>query len=824
MRLNNFMNPRFFDAETDSGAVEPSDVADSMNSAGSFDAPGLLSPDAAPTSPIESDDALDSMPAASPFSAPDFAALVDAAPLILDAAALAAPTGTDAEVTFISGVAATGQIAATSFATWKGDNSATYATSAFLDKWGGSTIGSPGGTITYWFDAASAWSATEQSAFLACMALWSAEANVGFAPAASAAAANVRFIRGADGGAYETASGTTAAIGSTRTGTISPGTAYISIDTSVTGFGPIGGSFDQIGGYSWETLVHELGHLLGLGHAGAYNGSVNPASQQFSAFDSRLWTLMSYIEPTKTTAKFYNSYSATGVNWGISSDFYSRSPVTPMMLDIQAIQRLYGAPTTGPLTGGQTFGFNTNIDPSIRNFFDFTVNNHPVVTLYDSGRNNILDASAFSTANTISLVAGTFSNLNGQIDNVGIAVGTVIETAIGGSGADSIVGNSSDNVLRGGAGADTMDGGAGADSLDGGVGNDVLFGGDELTLSATQKSLFRLYGATLNRAPDVAGLSGWTQKMSGGSSLAAVTASFVNSTEFQTRYGALTNTQFVTLMYSNVLNRTPDVAGQASWLAQLNAGASRASVVDGFSESLEYQVGTEAAVRGFSTSTLNAAAYGQVFRLYGATLNRAPDAAGFEGWTNALAGGQSVAGIAAGFVASAEFQAVYGALNNTQFVALLYANVLRRAPDAAGLNAWINQLAGGAARAAVVNGFSESAEYQGATAAPLRAFMQTGIPSWGDTLNGGAGDDTLIGGRGADTFQFNLAATGNDHIYGFESWDTLNLTGFGYANAAAATSHMTQSGADVLFADRGETITFHTTALSLVASANYTFV
>ena len=77
--------------------------------------------------------------------------------------------------------------------------------------------------------------------------------------------------------------------------------------------------------------------------------------------------------------------------------------------------------------------------------------------------------------------------------------------------------------------------------------------------------------------------------------------------------------------------------------------------------------------------------------------------------------------------------------------------------------------------------------------APLRTFMQTTMTAWADTLNGGAGDDILYGGRGADVFQFDKSAVGSDQIYGFESWDILNLTGFGYANSAAAASHMKTS-------------------------------
>jgi hypothetical protein len=69
--------------------------------------------------------------------------------------------------------------------------------------------------------------------------------------------------------------------------------------------------------------------------------------------------------------------------------------------------------------------------------------------------------------------------------------------------------------------------------------------------------------------------------------------------------------------------------------------------------------------------------------------------------------------VANGFVGSAEFQSVYGALNDHDFVTLLYHNVLHRDPDAGGLTNWVNALAGGETRAQVVIGFSESPEHIG---------------------------------------------------------------------------------------------------------------
>ncbi|MBS0244811.1 MAG: hypothetical protein JSS20_21790 [Proteobacteria bacterium] len=68
---------------------------------------------------------------------------------------------------------------------------------------------------------------------------------------------------------------------------------------------------------------------------------------------------------------------------------------------------------------------------------------------------------------------------------------------------------------------------------------------------------------------------------------------------------------------------------------------------------------------------------------------------------------------------------------------------------------------------------------------------------------------------------FNASAVGNDQAYQFESWDTLQFTGFGYADSAAAISHMTVSGTDVVLADQGETITIHGNTLAQLQKANF---
>ena len=116
----------------------------------------------------------------------------------------------------------------------------------------------------------------------------------------------------------------------------------------------------------------------------------------------------------------------------------------------------------------------------------------------------------------------------------------------------------------------------------------------------------------------------------------------------------------------------------------------------------------------------------RVARLYEAGLNRLPDQGGLNFWIDAVQDGQSLSGLAGGFIASAEFQARFGGAtsSNGAFVDQLYLNVLGRAAEPGGREFWVDSLDRGAAsRAEVLVGFSESAENKAGT----EALVQAGI-------------------------------------------------------------------------------------------------
>jgi hypothetical protein len=362
------------------------------------------------------------------------------------------------EVSYLTGVAQNGSLTSSSYWGFNGETARRWmtGTSAISGPAGG-----PGGTVTYYFDSASNWNQAERASFVGGLDLWSAVANIQFAQASGAATADVVFYRGRDGGAYTSTpaySGSGSMVGRIAGNSAgSQSQSEISIDTSQVSWSHLD-SFSQIGGYGISTIVHEEGHLIGLGHAGPYNGTVNPATQQNSAFDTRLWSTMSYIRPEDTQAKYSSSYPVSGTDWGHTSDFYYRAPYTPMPLDILAAQQLYGVAANTPLSGGQVFGFNCNIPLSsgIRSYFDFTIDTSSIITLYDTGPNNTLDLSGYSQSCTVDLRDGHFSSVAGLTNNIAIAYNTRIDGAVGGTGGDSFQVNANNDTINGGAGNDSV--------------------------------------------------------------------------------------------------------------------------------------------------------------------------------------------------------------------------------------------------------------------------------------------------------------------------------------------------------------------------------
>jgi predicted nucleotidyltransferase len=200
--------------------------------------------------------------------------------------------------------------------------------------------------------------------------------------------------------------------------------------------------------------------------------------------------------------------------------------------------------------------------------------------------------------------------------------------------------------------------------------------------------------------------------------------------------------RFVMQQYRDFLGREGDPGGITFWTNQINSGAvTRAQVINSFFNSAEFQNTTA-----------------PVTRLYFAYFLRIPDYGGLLFWVNAYKSGMTLQSISDVFASSAEFNARYGSLNNTDFVTLVYNNVLGRPPDAGGLAFWVGQLTSGAmTRGQVMLNFSESNEYKSKSFNKVfvtqiyvgmlrRAPDQGGFNFWVGQLDGGASGLNLIQG------------------------------------------------------------------------------
>lgn len=274
-----------------------------------------------------------------------------------------------------------------------------------------------------------------------------------------------------------------------------------------------------IDSYSLQTFIHELGHALGLGHQGAYNGSASYGVDETFANDSWQVSIMSYFSQTDNTT--------------IDASF--GYDVTTMMADIVAIQSIYGASDAS--SGNSIYGAGCNLTGYVRQLWTalqsgttntFYGGADVALTIFDSGGNDRIDLSFSAADQRLSLVAETYSDVAGLIGNLAIARGTVIESAITGAGDDAITGNAANNRLEGRAGNDTLDGGAGNDVLIGGAGDDAITGGagnDQLSGDAGNDALSDVGGANIfyggAGADTMIGGSGNDRMLGGGATAAS---------------------------------------------------------------------------------------------------------------------------------------------------------------------------------------------------------------------------------------------------------------------------------------------------------------
>lgn len=360
------------------------------------------------------------------------------------------------------------------------------------------------------------------------------------------------------------------------------------------------------------TIIHELGHAMGLKHP--FDSS--PGRPTLDQLDQTLvrdldwFTIMSYSD----------QYDRELERW---------DPATPMVLDVLGLQYLYGV-------NASTNAGDTNLRLTSEDYY-FTIWDASGVDRADaSGQSEgwtifLPDFAATPLVDTLSGFALPSDQFNGTLVESAptelIWLMGDIENATGSRFDDWINGNRFDNDLRGGSGHDLLEGYQGDDVIDGNGGLDLAYfqgnqssytltiAADTITVhdrradgtgtdtlrnielvefysdsdrstldleevagvaglaAADFETVIELYIAYFNRAPDALGLNFWAASFARGTTLEEMASLFIDQDETRATYSEnLSNEDFATAVYDNVLGRVPDQAGFDFWVGLLNSG------------------------------------------------------------------------------------------------------------------------------------------------------------------------------------------------------------------------------------------------------------
>ena len=225
----------------------------------------------------------------------------------------------------------------------------------------------------------------------------------------------------------------------------------------------------DVGGYVFDSFIHEFGHEFGLNHPGLYNYS-GPGGIQINYLNNATWT---YDRQQYSVMSYFD-----GIDVGETSRW---SASTPLMADIEAVIRRFfstvdenGVRTYQQInlnTGDNVYGF-----ASPQSGYQLTSSGmqHDIgFAIHDTGGTDTVDFSGSTASTILDLRAGQFSSVNGHSNNVSIFAGHNTD------GTDYYIengiGSRFDDILIGNDGANTLDGRRGGDRMAGNGGDDIYF-------------------------------------------------------------------------------------------------------------------------------------------------------------------------------------------------------------------------------------------------------------------------------------------------------------------------------------------------------------
>ncbi len=221
------------------------------------------------------------------------------------------------------------------------------------------------------------------------------------------------------------------------------------------------------GGLGFVTLIHEIGHGLGLAHPHDNGGNSEIMQGVVGEFDS--YGTFELNQGVYTTMTYNDGFPFQG-GVAVNTEIYG-SQSTPMPLDIGLLQQKYVANST---TNG---GANTYTLPDQgalgTSFVGIWDTGGIDEIVYNGSRIVTIDLRPATLLNAIG-GGGFVSSTRNVPGGFVIAAGVMIENASGGAESDFLTGNDGANVLTGNGGADTLRGGLGDDTLIGGDDDDIL--------------------------------------------------------------------------------------------------------------------------------------------------------------------------------------------------------------------------------------------------------------------------------------------------------------------------------------------------------------